>query len=51
MYEEIKKFFESRNIDSLVKKENSTISTIGSTPKNSVGINFKWDASKAGQGI
>jgi len=52
MYEEIKKFFEGRNIDSFVKKESSIVSTIGSpTLKISTGINFKWDTSKAGQGI
>jgi hypothetical protein len=52
MYEEIKKFFESRNIDSLIKKESLVVSTIGSpTLKTSVGISFKWDTSKAGQGI
>lgn len=54
MYEEIKNFFASRNMDSLVKKESTSVgSGSGTTTSIKTGstISFKWDGGKAGAGI
>jgi len=56
LYEEIKKFLESRNVD--MKKDSTATSIISCNPKSVIvpanqsgSINFRWDATKCGQGI